>query len=200
MKLYYAPKTRANRPRWALEEIGVSYELVPVDLKKGEHKSEDYLKINPMGQLPAFSDNGIAMFESAAIVAYIADKYPQKKLAPSPQSPERALYYQWMFFSMTVLDASVVGYFYHTQLYPEGKRIDAYAEQCRQDFQKAAKVLTSHLQNREFMVGNSFTAADIMIASNLSFAKALKLMDDFPTLIEYSKRQTSRPAFQRAIA
>lgn len=200
MKLYYAPKTRASRPRWALEELGLTYEIIPINLQQGEQKTPDYLKINPMGTVPALQDGNVTMFESAAIVCYLADKYPEGKLAPIASSAERAQYYQWMFFSMATLDANVVGYFYHTQLYPEGKRIPAFAELCVHSFKTGAKVLSEHLKDRPFLLGDTFSAADIMMANNLSFAKAMKLMDDFPVLLDYTKRQTSRPAFLRAIA
>lgn len=200
MKLYYTPKTRSSRPRWILEEMGVEYQIIPINLQQGEHKTPDFLKINPMGQVPALQDGSVTLFESAAIVAYLADKYADKKMAPPLNSPERGAYYQWMFFSMTSLDAHVGGYFYHTQLYPEPKRIAAYANLCVGNFQQAAKVLDAHLKDRQFMVGNTFSAADVMIAGNLGFAKSMKLLEDFPTLLDYLKRQTSRPAFLKSIS
>ena len=94
MKLYYAPQTRATRPRWMLEEIGAPYELVRLQLSKGEHKQPEYLKIHPHGAVPAYSDGEVTMFESAAICAYLADKFPDKRLAPPLGSPQRGLYYQ----------------------------------------------------------------------------------------------------------
>src|SRR5256885_9492904 len=99
MKLYYAPQTRATRPRWMLEEIGVPYELVRLQLSKGEHKQPEYLKIHPHGAVPAYSDGEVTMFESAAICAYLADKFPDKRLAPPLGSPQRGLYYQWLVYA-----------------------------------------------------------------------------------------------------
>ena len=200
MKLFYSPKTRANRPRWMLEELGVPYDLVHIDLKKGDHKKPDYLKINPMGYVPSFQDGDTTFYESGAIVAYLADKYADKKLAPALNVPERGKYYQWMFFSLTALDVPIVGVFYHTQLLPEAERIPAYVEYCKNGLAKAAPVLSSHLKENSYILGQEFSAADIMLASNLAFAKALKLIDDEPVLLDYANRMTSRPAFQRAIA
>ncbi|MET0152909.1 MAG: glutathione S-transferase N-terminal domain-containing protein, partial [Candidatus Binatia bacterium] len=90
MKLYYARQTRASRARWMLEEIGEPYELVRLDLSKGEHKRPEYLKIHPHGAVPALVDGETAMFESAAICAYLADKFPAKGFAPPPTSAARA--------------------------------------------------------------------------------------------------------------
>jgi len=89
MKLYYSPQTRAGRPRWLLEEIGAPYEIASLDLKKGEHKQPEYMKIHPHGAVPALIDGDLALFESAAICMYLADKYPEKKLAPALGTPAR---------------------------------------------------------------------------------------------------------------
>ena len=103
MKLYYAPQTRAGRVRWMLEEIGAPYELVRLDMSKGDHKKPEYMKIHPHGAVPALADGDLAMFESAAICAYLADKFPEKRLAPPVGTPPRGLYYQWMIYSMATL-------------------------------------------------------------------------------------------------
>ena len=105
MKLYYAPQTRAIRPLIMLEELAVPYEIVLIDFKGGEHKSVEYRKIHPHGQLPALQDGTLTMFESAAICAYLADKFPDKQMAPALGTIERGMYYQWMFYSMAALDA-----------------------------------------------------------------------------------------------
>ena len=104
MKLYYAPQTRAIRPLIMLEELAVPYEIVLIDFKGGEHKSVEYRKIHPHGQLPALQDGTLTMFESAAICAYLADKFPDKRMAPALGTIERGMYYQWMFYSMAALE------------------------------------------------------------------------------------------------
>ncbi len=104
MKLYFAPQTRAIRPLIMLEELAVPYEIVLIDFKGGEHKSVEYRKIHPHGQLPALQDGALTMFESAAICAYLADKFPDKQMAPALGTIERGMYYQWMFYSMAALE------------------------------------------------------------------------------------------------
>ncbi|MFM8315896.1 MAG: glutathione S-transferase family protein [Deltaproteobacteria bacterium] len=200
MKLYYCPKTRGTRPRWMLEELGLSYELSYVDLRQGEQKRPEFLAVNPMGGIPALEDGAIRMFESAAIVMYLADKYGQGSFSPALNSPERASYYQWMFFSMTSLDAPIVQYFYHSQFYPEEKRVPSNVMDAKGNFQKAAQVLTQHLEKNEFVLGKSFSAADVMIGSNLVFAKGLGLLEEFPTLQNYVQKLVSRAAFRKATA
>ena len=89
MKLYYAPHTRASRPRWLLEELGVPYELVRVDVAHQENRQAPYLLINPLGHVPALVDGDMTIIESAAICMYLADKFPEKKMAPAVGSPPR---------------------------------------------------------------------------------------------------------------
>src|SRR5579875_974030 len=101
LKLYYAPMSRAVRPRWVLEEIGAPYELVKIDLAKNEQKRPEYLAVNPNGTVPALEDGDLRLFESAAICQYLADKFPEARLAPPPGTPARGLYYQWIHYAMS---------------------------------------------------------------------------------------------------
>jgi glutathione S-transferase len=180
MKLYFAPQTRAILPLIMLEELAVPYEIVPIDFKGGEHKSAEYRKIHPHGRLPAFQDGKLTMFESAAICAYLADKFPEKKMAPAPGTVERGIYYQWMFYSMAELDAHA---------------------QDRDRMRECFSVLDKALANREYIVGDRITAADVMIGASLIWLDALHhLLNDFSAADAYAKRMLARPSFQRAFA
>jgi len=180
MKLYYAPQTRAIRPLIMLEELDVPYEIVLIDFKGGEHKSVEYRKIHPHGQLPALQDGTLTMFESAAICAYLADKFPDKRMAPALGTIERGTYYQWMFYSMAAL---------------EGFALD------RERMKECFLVLDRVLSGREYVVGDKMTAADVMIGSGVVWLDARHhLLSDFPSLDAYAKRLISRPSFQRAFA
>jgi glutathione S-transferase len=198
MKLYYCPQTRAGRPRWLLEEIGEPYELARIDLKKGEHKTPDYMKIHPHGAVPALLDGDLALFESAAICMYLADKFPQKKLVPDVGTPARGLYYQWMLYSMATLEPPVLAIFLNTIMLPEAERSAAAVEKAKTEFAAVARVLSNALAGRTFILGEQFSAADVMIGSTLGWAGMMGLLGDQPTLQEYVKRLTERPAFQRA--
>jgi len=198
MKLYYSPQTRAGRPRWLLEEIGAPYEIVSLDLQKGEHKKPDYMKIHPHGAVPALVDGDLALFESAAICMYLADKVPDKKLAPPLGTPARGLYYQWMLYSMATLEPPVLEVFLNTVMLPEAERSAAAVEKARTNFAAVAKVLSNALTGRDFILGEQFSAADVMIGSTLAWAGFMGLLADHPALQAYAKRLSERPAFQRA--
>jgi glutathione S-transferase len=198
MKLYYAPQTRAGRPRWLLEEIGAPYELATVDLTKGEHKKPDYMKIHPHGAVPALVDGDLALHESAAICMYLADKFPEKKLAPELGTPARGLYYQWMVYSMATLEPPVLQVFMNTIMLPEAERSAAAVEKAKTQFADVARVLSNALAGRTFLLGEQFSAADVMVGSTLGWASFMGLLADQPTLQAYVKRLSERPAFQRA--
>jgi glutathione S-transferase len=178
MKLYFAPQTRAIRPLIMLEELAVPYEIVLIDFKGGEHKSDEYRKIHPHRQLPVLQDGTLTMFESAAICAYLADKFPDKRMAPALGTVERGMYYQWMFYSMAALESYALD---------------------RARMKECFLVLDRVLANREFIVGDKLTAADVMIGSGVIWLDARhRLLDDFPSLDDYTKRLLARPSFQRA--
>jgi len=198
MKLYFVPKTRATRPRWLLEELGVPYELVRLDPRKGETRTPEQLKISPLGHVPALVDGDLKMIESAAICLYLADKFPEKHLAPPPQSPDRAAYYQWIVFAMVTLEPPLSAIAHYNRATPEGQRDAALVAKHAKDFEQVAKPLEDYLRGREFVAGQSFTAADVVVGSVAAWAGALHLLDSFPTLKEYGHRMADRPAAKRS--
>jgi glutathione S-transferase len=200
MKLYYVPQTRAGRARWMLEELEVPHELVRVDVAAKQHKSPDHLRIHPLGHVPALVDGELTMFESAAIVAYLADKFPEKRLAPPPGSPPRGLYYQWLFYAMTELEPHCSMITRHTPRLPEPERIPAIVEVAQAAFHANAVALEQALADgRQFLLGE-FSAVDVVVGGVLAWARALGLLAPHPSLEEYSKRLAGRPAARRARA
>jgi glutathione S-transferase len=180
MKLYFAPQTRSLRPVIMLEELDVPYEIVPIDFKGGQHKSPEYKKIHPHGQLPAFQDGALTMFESGAICAYLADKFPDKRMAPPLGTTDRGLYEQWMYYSVAALEGNA-----------------RERDKIRESFQ----VLDGVLNGCEFIVGRNMSAADVMIGSGVVWVDALhKMMNEFPSLDAYAKRMLARPSFQQGFA
>lgn len=198
MKLYYYPRTRATRPRWMFEELGVPYETANVDLMKGEQKLPDYMKIvHPLGRVPALEENGFMMFESAAIVMQLADKYPEKGLAPAVGTNERAEYYQWIMCAMTEAEPPLVTMLMHTMFLPEAERSPAAIEMAAKRFKPVADVIAARMQGRQFILGDKFTAADIVMGGVLAFAGHLKQLEGHPVLQEYLKRLMERPAAKK---
>jgi glutathione S-transferase len=200
IKLYYSPQSRSIRPRWLLEEIGAPFDLVRIDLGKQEHKAPTYLQIHPHGVVPALVDGDMALIESGAICCYLADKFPAARLAPAVGTPERGRYYQWMFYTPATLEPPLVQVFVHTMMLPEAKRSAAAVEEGRHQFEGVAEVLTNALSGRPFLLGDQFSAADVMLGSTLVWAQMLALLGDRPVLADYVQRLASRPAFQRASA
>jgi glutathione S-transferase len=197
LKLYYAPQTRSTRPRAVLEELGVPYELVRLDLSKGEHKTPEHLAIHPMGKVPALQDGDTIIFESVAICMYLADKFLKQGLAPSPHSPLRGVYYQWLLFAASTLEPLIGTVFVNTVRQPENKDLPSTKE-AQQSFAQCAATIESALQNKEFFVGDSFTVVDIVMGSMLAWARAIKLLEGYPNIAAYISRVGSRPSFQAA--
>ena len=201
LKLYFAPQSRAGRPRWMLEEIGAPYELVRLDLEKGDQKKPAYLKINPNGTVPALVDGDLALFESAAICQYLADKVPDKKLAPPAGTPARAKYYQWIHYGMSAIEPPAVTIFLHTVARPEDKRVPQLVEEARPALVNAVKVVDAALAGRPFLCGDALTTADIIVGSTLGWCKMMGLVgNEAPNAAAYLDRLTARPAWQRAFA
>ena len=201
MKLYFSPRTRSARARWLLEEIGVPYELVRLDLMKQENRTPEYLAINPLGEVPTLIDGDVTLFESSAICFYLADRFPEKQLAPPPNSPERGRYYQWVAFAEGALESVVLEFRKHSML-PEAQKAaaqEALAPQ-RARLKVVLDVVDTALGDREFLVGEHFTAADAVMASILHLAHTLNLLDGHPRVFDYVRRHTLRPAARKAVA
>lgn len=197
MKLYFAPRTRSVRPRWLLEELEVPYELVKLDVSKQETTTPAHLALHPLGEVPVLVDGDTVLFESLAICLYLADRFPEKHLAPPLGSAERGPYLQWITFAEVTLDPLVLEHDQNTQL-PEEKRADLARQHARlEDVLEAIEV---RLEGREFVAGGSFTAADVVLASILHWAHRVKLLEGHPKLVEYVMRQTKRPATRRAVS
>jgi glutathione S-transferase len=205
LTLYYAPQTRAIRPRWALEEIGAPYELVRLDLSAGDHKKPEYLKLNPNGTVPTLVDGDLALYESAAIVQHLADRFPEAQLAPAVGTAARAKYYQWMHYAMSALEPPAVTIFLHTTGTPMGRapeeRIPQLVPGARAQLAAAVKVVDDALAGNRFILGEAFSAADVMLGSLLGWCLMLGMIgDDAPNVQAYLARLGTRPAVARAQA
>jgi glutathione S-transferase len=193
MRLFYNKFTRATRPRWIIEEAGLPVEIVPVDLAAGEHRTEAYRKIHPLGKVPALVVDGGTIVESAAIVLFLADKAPG--LAPLAGTPERAAYYQWCVYAAVTLEGPVARFFQESRK-PAAERDAAVLAEARTDFAAVCAPVAGALQDRDYLLGG-FTAADVLIASVLAWADAMGLVED-TTLKAYLSRNKARPAFARS--
>jgi glutathione S-transferase len=198
MKLYHSPQSRSIRPRWLLEELGVPYDVVRVDLSAGDQRKPEYLKLNPNGAVPTLVDGDLVLWESGAICQYLADKYPEKGLAPKVGTPERGRYYQWIHYAMSGLEPPAVTIFQHTMLLPEAERLPQLVTPARAALAAALKVVDDALAGRQWLVGDAFTAADVMVGSTIVWAQMMGMVgSDLPNVQAYLGRLAARPAMQR---
>jgi glutathione S-transferase len=186
MKLYYNPKSRAVIAKWMLDECGAKYEIVPIDLEKREHKTPDFLKINPAGKLPALVDGDSKIFEGAAICLYLGDKFPGARLAPRIDAPERGRYLSLMVYSTSQLEPAM------------GDALLGGPPTSPQrgwtDFATAMDVVEGQLGDGPYLFGSWFTAADVMIGSMFIWRRMFGGQPDRPKLEAYVDRLLARPA------
>lgn len=198
--LYGMPRSRSIRVTWTLEELGVDYRFHLVDLIKGEGQSAEFLKLNPYGKLPVLVDGDLVLTESAAICTYLGDKHPEAELVPRPGTAERGKYDQWCYFVLAELEQPLWSIHKHRFVFPEDKKVPQLLEVAPWEFQRAIDVLIKGLGSREYLVGNSFSPADILVTHTLLWAKALKMAFASPELEDYVQRIGGRTAFERARA
>lgn len=200
MKLYHSQFTRSGRARWALEELGVPYEVERISFRDGTHKKPEYLAIHPHGSVPALVDGVLNLTESSAIVMHLADKFADKHLAPAVGTDERAAYYRWMVYVPATVDPVLETITMHTRFLPEEKRSPAAVENAKSKLATIAKVLEDAIDGKSFIVGNQFTAADIIVGSAIGWMGFVGLLGDHPKLAAYLSELQKRPAYQRAHA
>jgi glutathione S-transferase len=193
MQLYWAPRTRSFTTLWLMEETGQPYERVLIDLSKGAQKAPEYLAINPMGKVPALKDGNATLAEAAAICAYVAERYPEAKLAPPLGDPLRAKYLYWLFFAPSCVEPAMV------QVATKVEMSSVSAGWG--DAQRVFDVLDASLTKGPWLLGERFSAADIAIGSGLNFVVRLfKMVPTRPSFDRYIDACGARPAFQRAAA
>jgi glutathione S-transferase len=183
---------------WALEEAGAEYQHVKIDLFKGEGHAPAYLEINPSGKVPALIDGGFILTESAAIVTYIGDQYPESQLTPPVGTQKRGHYDQWCYFAVTELEQPLWTIAKHRFALPEEWRVPAVIDTAYKEFQVAAKVLETGLGDKLFILGEQFSAADILLALILGWARKVEALPESAILSAYLERCLARPALQRA--
>jgi glutathione S-transferase len=190
LTFYTNPMSRGRVVRWMLEEIGQPYDTVLMGYG-GTIKSEDYLTINPMGKVPALKHGSSVITETPAILAYLAETFPEYHLCPT--TSERAAYYRWMFFAAGPLEQALFVNGLGVELSPEKSVMAGFG-----DYKRTLDALEVGIKASPYIAGERFTAADLYLASHISAGVFLGTMEKRPALIEYSKRMTSRPAYRRA--
>jgi glutathione S-transferase len=172
IKLYGTSKSRSARCLWALEELGVKYEHVPVEVPQA--KSADHLKRNPNGHVPVLEDDGLTLFESMAINLYLAEKYGKAPLWPSG-ADQHGKIYQWSFFGMTEIEPRLMTVLINRMFLPPDQRDEKAASQALEALKAPLKVLDDSVSRHDYLLGNDFTIADLDVAGVMSFAMLAKV-------------------------
>lgn len=205
--LYHAPYSRSVRVAWLMEEMGLSYDkhVVPREEFYSYSKSEDYLRINPLGKYPALVDDDLTLVESIAIMEYLMSRYGDGPTAgglkPVDGTPDYGRYMQWLEFGEAGMGSYVVLLMAHTMLLPEKLRIEAMAKWAARETEGGLSFLSSGLGDKTHICGDAFTAADISIGYMLLLIKLMGRMDAAPQNVQaYWNRLKERPAWQKVSA
>lgn len=201
--IHYAPQTRAIIALWALEELAIPYEKVKLDFKAGDHKTDAFAKINPNQRVPAMVIDGRPMFESVAMVLWLAERFGvEKKLWPAAEDPARAEGLGWTVWGMAQLGHDIAALMTaSSERIPKEMHNEAQAAMFRGHIEKDLKVLDDQLAKHAFVLGDAFTFADILPATAMMFAMAAGLdLSKYPRIGPWMQKLGARDALKRAQA
>lgn len=194
LTLYHASPSRSSIVLWMLEEIREPYEIELVSLSKGENLAPKFLAINPMGKVPALRHDDTVITEVAAICTYLADAFPRAGLNVPIGTPRRGVYLKWLFFGPGCLEPAVID------------RAAPRKEEARRamlgygDFDTTMNVVVTAVEPGPFLMGEQFTAADVVIGAQIRWGMMFKMLPERPEFTAYAARLAARPAAQRAEA
>jgi len=190
--LYHHPFSRATNTVWMLEEVGLPYELRFVDMLAGEQKTPPLLALNPMGKLPILTDGEVVITESAAIGLYLADRYAYGRLAPKVDDSARAAYLRWSLFAPSVIEPGSIA---KNAGWPVKESQAGWGSN-----DAMLNAMESAIENRNFILGEMFSMADVIFGGTLRYMLTFKLIEARPSFAAYIERLQARPALQRTDA
>ncbi|MFI5016018.1 MAG: glutathione S-transferase family protein [Hyphomicrobiales bacterium] len=191
--LYHISPSRSSIALWMLEEVGEPYDVHLLDIKKGENREPAYLAVNPMGKVPAIRHEGVVITEAAAICCYLADRFPKAGLSMPLDQARRGIYLKWLFFGPSCLEPALID----RMLKREGAQRSMVGWG---DFDSVVAVLRDAVSRTPYLMGDRFTAADVIIGSGLRWGMMFKGLPELPEFTAYAKRLEERPALKRANA
>ena len=192
LTLYHASPSRSSIVLWMLEELGQPYDIKLIKLSEGDNLKPDYLAINPMGKVPALKHRDTVITEAAAICTYLADEFPQARLNVAVGSPRRGVYLKWLFFGPSCMEPAITD------------RAALRKEEARRamlgygDFDTTMNVVAKAVEKGPWLMGEQFTAADVIVGSNVRWGTAFNLIPPRKEFTAYAARVAERPAGKRA--
>ncbi|MHA7681872.1 glutathione S-transferase family protein [Cupriavidus sp. PET2-C1] len=192
LTLFHSPNTRSTGALTLLEELGVPYRLHPLNMKAGEQREPAYLAINPMGKVPAIRYGDALVTEQAAVFIFLADLFPQARLAPALTDPLRGPYLRWMAFYGSCFEPALVDRSQHRET---PRAMCPYG-----DYDTTISTLLGQLEKGPYLLGDTFTAADVLWGTALTWTTMFKLVEATPVVQAYIDRVNARPAVARARA
>ncbi|MGP1667219.1 MAG: glutathione S-transferase family protein [Rhodanobacter sp.] len=190
---FHAPQTRSGATRGLIEELGIDVDMHVLSLPAGDTRKPEYLAINPMGKVPAIRHGDVLITEQPAVMMYLADLYPEKKLAPPIGDPLRGPYLRWMVFYGSSFEPAVIDK--SMQRDPAPLATSPYG-----DFDTMLGTLVGQLERGPYLLGETFSAADVLYGSALGWMVQFKLVPELPVIRAYTERVMARPAILRAAA
>ncbi|MGD9743083.1 MAG: glutathione S-transferase family protein [Dongiaceae bacterium] len=190
LTLYHAPQSRSIIAQWMLVELGEPFDYHLLDLKKGDNRTAAYLAINPMGKVPTLDHDGSVVTEAAAICCYLADAFPKAGLAIPIGDRRRGPYLKWLFYGPSCLEPAVIDRIFQRPDVAPGSL--GYG-----DFERVMEVLSAAVGRGPYLMGDSFTAADVVIGSGLIWGMMTKAVPARPEILAYTDRLQERPGLRR---
>jgi glutathione S-transferase len=191
LTLYHAAPSRSSVALWMLEEVGEPYELKLLSLDKGENRQPDFLAINPMGKVPTLKHGDVVITECAAICSYLADEFPNKGLSVPTGDARRGVYLKWLFFGPSCMEPAMIERSLKRE--PAPRRMAGWG-----DYDTVVDVLAKAVERGPYLLGEKFTAADVIIGSGLRWGTMFELLPKRPEFAAYVSRLEQRPALKRA--
>jgi glutathione S-transferase len=187
---YYNPMSRGRTVHWMLEELQIPYETKMMKWETGDHKKPEYLAINPMGKIPAITHKGVVVTEVPAILAYLADAFPQARLAPDVHSADRGPYYRWLFYAAANVEPAMVDQKHPRVNAPPASHLGhGRTEDVINTLEKAV--------SKGYLVGDRFTAADLFMSSTLGWFMFTGMLEKRPAFTRYVGLCQDRPSYRR---
>lgn len=197
--IYHRKGTRGVRVIWLCEELGIPYEIKVVDASPAFRDSAGWRRISPTGKVPAMTDGALTMFESGAICDHLLERYGDGRLLPEPGTNESTLCRQWSWFAEATFARPLGEIANHNRVAPEGGVVDFVIEDCRARARTCIAAIEAAVAGADFLVGNTFTVADIMTGYSLLLTTNFGVpIVDYPHTQAYYGRLSERPGFRVA--